>query len=70
VMVVMLWVEAGKRLPPSDTFVLVCLNGKLIMTSYYFEDSYGKWFSSADSIWDKYYTEAVTHWMLLPEMPE
>jgi len=65
----MKWIDINKQFPESDTYVLICLYNKFIMTSYYFEDSYGKWFSSADEIWDKYYTEAVTYWMPLPSLP-
>jgi hypothetical protein len=63
------WIDVNKQFPDSGTRVLVCLNGKLIMTSYFFEDLFGKWFSSTDEIWDKYYTDSVTHWAILPEMP-
>jgi hypothetical protein len=63
------WIDINKQLPDSDTYVLVCLNNMFIMTSYYFQDSFGKWFSSADEIWDKYYTDDVTHWALLPVLP-
>lgn len=63
------WIDINKQYPDSDTNVLVCLNGQAIRVSYYFQDSFGRWFGSADAIWDKYYTEDVTHWMLLPEMP-
>jgi len=68
------WTSVKDRLPEnrppdSDTYVLVCLHGKFLRISYYFEDSFGKWFSSPDEIWDKYYTGAVTHWMPLPSLP-
>jgi hypothetical protein len=58
-----------KNHPPSDTKVLVLLNGKHYAVSYYFEDSYGKWFSSDWNIWDKTYTGYVTHWSHLPRLP-
>lgn len=63
-------ISIGKRRPKSDTYVLVCLSNKLFMTSYYFEDSKGKWFSSSDNIWDKYYTDYVTSWTELPKLPK
>lgn len=65
----MKWINVKDKLPNSDNYVLICLHGKFLRTSYYFEDSFGKWFSSTDGIWDKYYTDAVTHWMPLPEPP-
>ena len=66
----MKWIKERKRHPDSDTYILVCLNGMVIRTSYYFRDSFGKWFSSPSEIWDKYYTNDVTHWMPLPELPK
>lgn len=65
----MKWINLDDQFPQSDTFVLVCLSGKSIRVSYYFQDSYGKWFSSPDDIWDKYFTDFVTHWATLPEFP-
>lgn len=67
--VVFKWVDINERFPENDAHVLVCLNGVSIRVSYYFYDSLGHWFSTANDIWDQYYTGAVTHWSLLPEMP-
>ena len=64
------WININENHPDSDTYVLVCLNEKFIKTSYYFEDSFGRWFSTDYDIWDKEYTEFVTHWTPLPELPE
>ena len=65
----MKWINIKNEYPESDTNILVCLSNKAIRVSYYFQDSFGRWFSSADEIWDKYYTDDVTHWMPLPDMP-
>jgi len=61
------WKKVDKDLPQSDTFILVMLFEKVIATAYYYEDSFGKWFSPARSIWDRTYTSQVTHWMELPK---
>ena len=55
------WVSVSKRLPESDTVVLIKLN-HAYRVSYYYSDSTGKHFSSADSVWDDYYSGYVTHW--------
>lgn len=64
------WINVDDKLPETDTYVLVCLHGKFIRVSYFFEDSHGHWFSSADHIWDIRFSEAITHWMPLPALPE
>lgn len=65
----MKWIKVKKRLPESDTFVLVFLSPGTITLSYYFKDSYGKWFSDQWNVWNKEYTKYVTHWMPLPKKP-
>ena len=64
------WIKVEDNLPLSDTYVLICLCGKFQKVSYYFQDSFGTWFSTDYDIWDKIYTDEVTHWMLLPDIPE
>ncbi len=64
------WISIDKSMPESDKYVLVVLWGKFIRTSYYFKDSNGYWFSTDYDIWDQQYTDAVTHWMPLPVLPE
>ena len=63
------WKKLKKEYPPSDEYVLICLCGKFLKVSYYFEDSFGKWFSTDYDIWDKAYTNEATHWMPLPKIP-
>lgn len=65
----MKWMSVKKMMPSSDTYVLVCLSGKFQKISFYFEDSFGKWFSTDHDGWDKKYTGSVTHWMPLPDLP-
>ena len=65
----MKWISIEDKFPQSDTFVLVCLHRKFQKVSYYFQDSYGKWFSTDYDIWGQEYTDAVTHWAVLPELP-
>ncbi len=64
-----LWTSIKDSMPISDEYVLVCLWGKFIKTSYFFKDSFGEWFSTDYDIWDQQYTDAVTHWMYLPDLP-
>jgi hypothetical protein len=64
------WINIKEGFPDSDTYVLICLNQKFIKVAYYFWDSYGEWFSTDYDIWDKVYTDHVTHWMPLPGLPE
>jgi len=66
----MKWISVDEEMPRSDTFVLICLCGKFQKVSYYFMDSFGKWFSTDYDIWDKVYTDEVTHWMPLPKLPQ
>lgn len=63
------WISIKDKLPDSDTYVLILLSVKFATVSYYFEDSFGKWWSDNWDIWNKEYTDDVTHWMPLPELP-
>ena len=63
-------IEVRKQLPKSDTYVLAILHGRFVTVSYYFEDSFGSWWSSQWSIYDQKYTHVVTHWMPLKEIQE
>ena len=65
----MRWIPIEDAKPKSDTYILVCLCRKFRKVSYYFYDSYGQWFSTDYDIWDKMYTDEVTHWMPLPDPP-
>lgn len=65
----MKWIDVNEKFPLSDTYILVLLCGKFPKVSYYFQDSFGKWFSTDYDIWDKVYTDEVTHWMPLPKPP-
>jgi len=55
----------------SDTHYLVVLHNRFIVTSYFFIDSFGTYWSSQWDIWDKYYSDGkVTHWAKLPRLPK
>jgi hypothetical protein len=61
------WIDAKLKSPRSDTFVSVMLNEKSFALAYYYEDSFGNWYSPASDIWNRQYTGVVTHWMSLPK---
>lgn len=63
------WFRINKNFPKSDCKVFVILNNneKLLEISYFFEDSFGKYFSSNWDVWDKKYTNFVTHWAYIPK---
>jgi hypothetical protein len=62
------WISVKDRLPESDSFCRVKLKNKeKSFDSHFYRDSYGEWWSSIKSIYDRNYTTRVTHWMLLPE---
>ncbi|KKL81110.1 hypothetical protein LCGC14_1998090, partial [marine sediment metagenome] len=54
------WISIKDKLPDSDTYVLILLSVKFATVSYYFEDSFGKWWSDNWDIWNKEYTDDVT----------
>ena len=62
------WISVKDRLPESDSFCRVKLkNNEKIFDSHFYEDSYGKWWSSVKNIYDRNYTTRVTHWIPLPK---
>ena len=68
------WISVDYLMPESDRRYLALLDEKgregFITVSFYYEDSFGQWWSDQWNIYDRIYTDSVTHWMELPEPPE
>jgi len=61
--------EDKGEFPGSDMYVMACLRGQFWTVSYFFEDSFGKHWSSQWDVWDCEYDGVVTHWTELPLVP-
>ena len=68
-----MWINVDDKMPESDRRYLVSLRPVgmegFIAVSFYYEDSFGQWFSDQWNIYDRIYTDDVTHWMEIPEGP-
>jgi len=64
------WTYVADVLPRSDTKVLVVLGSKFITEAYYYQDSLGHHWSSPKRPWEDLYTQYVTHWMPMPDLPK
>jgi len=66
------WIKVENELPKiGDRWYLIMLWNKWVSIAYYFQDSYGHWWSTQWDIWDKEYSDGeVTHWQELPEKPK
>ena len=56
------WIKCSDRLPPLNTYVLICAKGNIIMDRIS-EPKDG-------NLWDSTFKDYVTHWMPLPEVPK
>ena len=63
------WISIERKFPESDKLYLVMIHHKFISISYYYEDSFGKHWSSEWDVWDHAYDDTITHWMPLPDKP-